>query len=129
MSVNWLFYYTSTNIVYTSDNETSSKIKSGFAGQNILSDLPPIPNSSGEIVESVRFQYSHDVVEVTGSKQVTKSHDIIRGARLKETEAFGKANTVLNCQNNGTSSSVSSCNVNREYHLFNFEFLLTFSEK
>lgn len=77
MSVNRLFYYTSTHIVYTTDNETSSKIKSGFLGRNILSDLPPIPNSSGEISESEKFQNSHDVVEARGSKQLTKSHDII----------------------------------------------------
>lgn len=63
------------------------KIKFGFAGRNILSDLPPVPNSdrSGKISESVSFQYSHDV-EATGSKKVTKSHDIIRGARPKEIE-------------------------------------------
>lgn len=75
MFVNRLFYYTSTHIVYTTDNETSSKINSGFSGRNILSDLPPIPNSSVEISESANFQNSH-VVEARGSKKLTKSHII-----------------------------------------------------
>lgn len=104
MSVNRLFYYTLLHIyIYTSNNKTSWKIKSVFAGRNILSDLPLIPNSSDEILKSVRVQYSHDVLEATGSKQVTKSHDIIMGPRPKETEVFEKNNTVLNCENDGTS--------------------------
>ncbi|XP_077262550.1 uncharacterized protein LOC143897617 [Temnothorax americanus] len=90
---------------HTSDNETSSKIKSGFASRNILSDLPPTPNSFVETSESVRVEYSHNVVKATKSKQVTKSHDITRVVRPKETEACETDNTVLNCENNGTSVS------------------------
>ncbi|KMQ83102.1 putative elongation factor [Lasius niger] len=97
-----------------SQSKTLKRTKARELHQNILSDLPPIPNSSGEISESVRFQYSHDVVEATGSKQVTKSHGIIRGARPKETEAFGKDNTVLNCENNGTSSYEDQCDIDEE---------------
>ncbi|XP_071653230.1 uncharacterized protein [Temnothorax longispinosus] len=91
------------------ENENQSKtfkrIKPRNPRRNILSDLPPIPNSSVETSESVRFEYSHDVVKATKSKQVTKSHDITRVVRPKETEACETDNTVLNCENNGTSVS------------------------
>ncbi|XP_071578849.1 uncharacterized protein [Temnothorax nylanderi] len=91
------------------ENENQSKtfkrIKPRDPRRNILLDLPipPIPNSSVETSESVRFKYSHDVA--TKSKQVTKSHDITRVVQPKETEACGTDNTVLSCENNGTSVS------------------------
>lgn len=58
-------------------SKTSRRIKKPQElRRNILSDLPPIPNSSGKISESANFQNSHDVVKARGSKKFTKSHII-----------------------------------------------------